>query len=44
MVHEAKDFISHIEGVKDVDIQITFDPPWDFNQLTDAVKLELGIL
>ena len=44
MVHEAKDFIQHIEGVKDVDIEITFDPPWDYNKLTDAVKLELGIL
>lgn len=44
MVHEAKDFVSHIEGVKDVVVDITFDPPWDYSRLTDAVKLELGIL
>jgi len=44
MVHEAKDYIQHIEGVKDVVIDITFDPPWDYSRLTDAVKVELGIM
>lgn len=43
MVHEAQDFLRHIEGVGQVDIDITFDPPWDYSRLTDAVKLELGI-
>ncbi len=44
MVNEAKDYIRHIEGVKDVVIDITFDPPWDYSRLTDAVKVELGIM
>ncbi|MCQ2299008.1 MAG: iron-sulfur cluster assembly protein [Bacteroidales bacterium] len=43
MVSQAKDFVQHVDGVKDVDIELTFDPPWDYSRLTDAVKLELGI-
>lgn len=43
MVEQARDFVSHVEGVKAVNINLTFEPPWDYSRLTDAVKLELGI-
>ncbi|MCR5424393.1 MAG: iron-sulfur cluster assembly protein [Bacteroidales bacterium] len=44
MVWQARDFVSHIEGVTDVDIEITFDPPWDFERIPDNIKLELGFM
>ena len=44
MVWQARDFVSHIEGVTDVDVEITFDPPWDFERIPDNIKLELGLM
>lgn len=44
MFHEVKQMTEYIEGVKSVDVELTFDPPWDFNNLSDEVKIELGML
>ena len=33
-----------IEGVKSVDINLTFDPPWATDMMSDEAKLELGYL
>lgn len=44
MVEEAKQMVSYISGVKSVEVELTFDPPWSFENLTDEVKLELGFL
>lgn len=44
MFREVKDMISYIEGVKEVIVELTFDPPWSFDRLTDDVKAELGFL
>jgi probable FeS assembly SUF system protein SufT len=32
-----------VPGVKAVDVNIVFDPPWDVSRMTDAAKLELGL-
>src|SRR5262245_56290239 len=32
-----------IEGVEKVDVQFTFNPPWDKEMMSDDAKLELGI-
>lgn len=44
MFQEVKEMVSYISGVKSVDVELTFDPPWDFANLSDEVKLELGFL
>lgn len=36
--------IKEIEGVKDVKIKLTFDPPWDKSMLSEEAKLELGFM
>lgn len=41
---QVKEEISFLTGVKDVDVEITFDPPWDQDMITDEAKLELGLL
>lgn len=41
---EVKEKVQAIEGVKDVDLELTFEPPWDMEMLSDEAKLELGIL
>ena len=31
-------------GVKQVDVQMTFDPPWGMDMMSDEAKLELGFM
>lgn len=33
-----------IEGVEDVKVNMTFDPPWTAGRMSDEAKLELGYL
>ena len=44
MFMEVRQMISYIQGVKEVNVELTFDPPWDWNNLADEVKIELGLL
>lgn len=44
MFVQVREMIGYISGVKSVDVELTFDPPWDFDKLTDEVKMELGFL
>ncbi|MDA0338859.1 MAG: SUF system Fe-S cluster assembly protein [Proteobacteria bacterium] len=39
---EAK--VREIDGVSDVKVDLVWEPPWDMNMLTEAAKLELGML
>jgi FeS assembly SUF system protein len=41
---EVREKIIALEGVKDVDLELTFEPPWDMEMLSDEAKLELGML
>jgi len=41
---EVREKVKALEGVKDVDLELTFEPPWDMEMLSDEAKLELGIL
>lgn len=41
---EVKTKVAAIEGVNNVDVELTFDPPWDQEMMSEAAKLELGFL
>ncbi|WP_091518362.1 SUF system Fe-S cluster assembly protein [Paenimyroides ummariense] len=41
---EVKEKVSSINLVKDVEIELTFDPPWDKEMMSEEAKLELGML
>lgn len=36
--------VKKVPGVGKVTVDLTFDPPWDMDKLTDEAKLELGLL
>jgi len=36
--------VRDIPGVKDVRVEIVWDPPWTKDRMSDAAKLQLGIL
>ena len=40
---EVQQRVQAIMGVKDVVVELTFDPPWDISMLSDEAKAELGL-
>ncbi len=36
--------IARLPGVRDVDVEVVFDPPWNQSMMSEAAKLELGML
>ena len=36
--------VSTIEGVNDVHVAVTWNPPWDKSMMSEAAQLELGML
>jgi metal-sulfur cluster biosynthetic enzyme len=41
---DVEEKVKTVEGVKDVEVEITFEPPWSQDLMSDEAKLELGIL
>jgi FeS assembly SUF system protein len=41
---EVQRRVAAVEGVKSADVQLVWDPPWTKDRLSEAAKLELGLL
>ncbi|OAB80084.1 SUF system Fe-S cluster assembly protein [Cochleicola gelatinilyticus] len=41
---EVEDKVKSIKLVKDAEVEITFDPPWTQDLMSEEAKLELGML
>ena len=41
---EVKDKVSEIKGTNTVNVEMTFDPPWDKDMMSEEAMLELGFL
>jgi FeS assembly SUF system protein len=39
---EVEEKVAAVEGVASARVEITWDPPWDTDMMSDAAKLELG--
>lgn len=44
LVREIHETISDVKGVREVEIKLVFDPPWDKDMMSDEARLELGLL
>lgn len=44
VLREVEQFVGQVPGVEKVEVNLTFDPPWDQTMLSDEAKLELGLL
>ena len=40
----VKEAAMKVEGVDKCDVEVTFNPAWDRNNITEAGKLELGLM
>ena len=35
--------VAEVEGVEEVAVRLTFDPPWDMSRMSEEARLELGL-
>ena len=41
---DVKEKVKTVNGINEVEVEITFEPPWSQDLMSDEAKLELGIL
>ncbi len=44
IIMEVDQKVRALEGVSDVDVHLTFDPPWTKEMMSEEARLELGFL
>ncbi|WP_118951470.1 metal-sulfur cluster assembly factor [Taibaiella helva] len=44
IIFDVQSKLEALEGVNDVHVQLTFDPPWSKDMMSEEAKLELGFL
>jgi FeS assembly SUF system protein len=41
---EVEDRLTALPGVRSVNVKVVWDPPWDKTKMSEAAKLQLGLL
>lgn len=41
---EVKARVASIPGITSVEVEVTFDPPWDMSRLSENARIQLGLL
>ena len=41
---EVKEKVQVLEGISGCEVELTFDPPWDQDMISEAALLDLGLL
>ncbi len=44
LVEDVRRKVERLPGVSDVEVQLVFEPPWDPSRMSEAARLELGML
>ena len=44
LFENVRERTSEVNGITSVNVEFTFDPPWDKSMLSDEARLELGFL
>ena len=44
LLGEVKTKVELIEGLKNVEVNLLFDPPWDKDMMSEEAKFELGFM
>lgn len=44
IMNEVQEKVAGVEGVKEALVELTFDPPWNKDMMSEEAKLELGFL
>lgn len=41
---EVKKAAQSVPGVRSVEVEVTFDPPWDMSRMSENARIQLGLL
>ena len=41
---EEKQKVKNVQGVDDINLELVWDPPWDQSMISEAARLEMGLL
>jgi FeS assembly SUF system protein len=41
---EVREAVLDVEGISEVDLQLTFNPPWNKDMMSEEAMLDLGLL
>ena len=41
---DAQQRVAALPGISDVNVELIWDPPWDLSRMSDAARLELGMM
>ena len=44
MPAEVESKVREVDGVNEVEVELVWEPAWDMGKLSEAAKLELGML
>ncbi len=44
IVRDVQQHVAQVDGIEKAEVNLVFDPPWDKSKMSDAAKLELGLL
>ena len=44
LVAEVDDKIRRLAGVQDVKVELVWEPPWELSRMSEAAKLQLGMM
>jgi len=44
LAQDVQNKLLSLEGVDDVNVELVWDPPWNQGMMTEAAKLQLGLL
>ncbi len=44
IINEVQNKVEGVEGVKEVHVMLTFDPPWTRDMMSEEARLELGFM
>ncbi|MGI5845694.1 MAG: metal-sulfur cluster assembly factor [Alphaproteobacteria bacterium] len=43
IIQMAKDAVSKVENVSDVDVELVWNPPWDLSRMSESARIELDL-
>ena len=43
MPEQVRGVVADLDGIKDVDVELVWDPPWDPSKMAETAKLQLGM-
>ena len=44
LIYQIDSRLKLVDGIEDVKVDLTFDPPWDKDMISEEGKLQLGLL